>query len=47
MLHTLILVSSGLAETLLVILPKSWHPSAKNFLRVNPSAALGTNFEKD
>jgi simple sugar transport system permease protein len=47
MLLTLMFVSSGLAETLLVAVPHRWRPIVRNFLRANPPAALGTAFEKD
>lgn len=47
MLATLIFVSSGMAERLLVIFPQRWQPAARRFLRSNPPAALGTHFEKN
>ncbi len=47
MLLTLMFVSSGMAEYLLVLFPKPWRPTAQRFLRANPPAALGTNFEKN
>lgn len=47
MLLTLIFVSSGLAERTLVLVPTRWRPAAQRFLRANPPAALGTNFEKN
>jgi hypothetical protein len=46
MLLTLMFVTSGLAEHLLVLVPRRWRPAAQRFLRSNPPAALGTNFEK-
>ena len=46
MLFTLMFVSGGLAERVILILPEKWRPAAQRFLRSNPPAALGTNFEK-
>ncbi len=46
MLVTLIFVTSGLAESLLVIVPPRWRPAAQNLLRAKPPAALGSNFER-
>jgi simple sugar transport system permease protein len=47
MLLTLMFVTSGLAEYLLVIVPPRWRPAAQRFLRASPPAALGTAFERD
>lgn len=47
MLLTLMFVSSGAAEALLVIFPERWRPAVQRFIRAKPPAALGTNFDKD
>lgn len=46
MLLTLAFVSGGMAETLLILFPERWRPTVQRFLRANPPAALGTNFDK-
>ncbi len=47
MLITLLIVSSGALERLLMILPKSLQNRARAILRSDPPKALGTPFEKD
>ncbi len=47
MLVTLMFVSSGAAEALLVLVPEKWRPGVQRFIRAKPPAALGTNFDKD
>ncbi|MBZ0282525.1 MAG: ABC transporter permease [Anaerolineae bacterium] len=47
MIVTLMLVSSGAVERLLTVLPRRAQGWARNFLRSDPPAALGTRFEGD
>ncbi|HLA44543.1 MAG TPA: ABC transporter permease [Aggregatilineales bacterium] len=47
MLLTLMFVASGVADYLVVLMPESWRPAARRFLRSDPPAALGTAFEKE
>lgn len=47
MLLTLMFVASGVANYLVVTLPKRWQTPARRFLRSDPPAALGTAFEKE
>jgi simple sugar transport system permease protein len=47
MIVTLLLVSSGAIERLLLALPRPMQKSMRNFLRSDPPAALGTRFEQD
>jgi general nucleoside transport system permease protein len=46
MIVTLLLVSSGAIERLLLTLPRPVQKSMRNFLRSDPPAALGTRFEQ-
>jgi simple sugar transport system permease protein len=46
MIVTLLLVSSGAIERLMLILPRPVQKSMRNFLRSDPPAALGTRFEQ-
>jgi general nucleoside transport system permease protein len=45
MIITLLLVSSGGIERLLLVMPRPVQKWARNFLRSDPPAALGTRFE--
>jgi simple sugar transport system permease protein len=47
MIITLLLVSSGAIERLLLLLPRPVQKWTRNFLRSDPPAALGTRFEQD
>lgn len=47
MLLTLMFVASGVAEYLVVLLPKGWQRPARRFLRSDPPAALGTAFKRE
>ena len=44
---TLVLVSSGLIERLLSVLPRPLQKWTRNFLRSDPPAALGTRFDPE
>jgi len=47
MIITLLLVSSGAIERLLMLLPRPVQRWTRNFLRSDPPAAIGTRFEPD
>ena len=47
MLLTLMFVASGVANYIVILLPETWQPAARRFLRSDPPAALGTAFEKE
>jgi ABC-type uncharacterized transport system permease subunit len=47
MIVTLLLVSSGAIERILMVLPRPVQKWTRNFLRSDPPAALGTRFEPD
>jgi len=47
MIITLVLVSSGVIERLLSVLPRPLQKWTRNFLRSDPPAALGTRFDPD
>lgn len=47
MIVTLVLVSSGVIERLLSVLPRPLQKWSRNFLRSDPPAALGTRFDPD
>lgn len=47
MIITLLLVSSGAIERLLLLLPRPVQRWTRNFLRSDPPAAIGTRFEPD
>jgi len=47
MIFTLLLVSTGALERLLNIMPRALQRSARNLLRSDPPAALGTRFDPD
>lgn len=47
MIGTLILVSSGVIDRLLRVLPKPVQRWSRNFLRSDPPAAMGTRFDPD
>ncbi len=47
MIITLVLVSSGAIERLLLVLPKPVQKFSRNFLRSDPPAALGTRFDAE
>ena len=47
MIGTLILVSSGVIDRLLLVLPRPAQRWTRNFLRSDPPAALGTRFDPD
>jgi len=47
MIITLVLVSSGVIERLLRVLPRPLQKWTRNFLRSDPPAALGTRFDPD
>jgi simple sugar transport system permease protein len=47
MIATLVLVSSGVVDRLLQVLPRPVQKWSRNFLRSDPPAALGTRFEPD
>jgi simple sugar transport system permease protein len=47
MIGTLILVSSGVIDRLLRVLPRPAQRWSRNFLRSDPPAALGTRFDPD
>jgi simple sugar transport system permease protein len=47
MIFTLVLVSSGVIERLLSVLPRPLQKWTRNFLRSDPPAALGTRFEPE
>jgi general nucleoside transport system permease protein len=47
MILTLLLVSGGAVERLLLVLPRPMQKWTRNFLRSDPPAALGTRFESE
>lgn len=47
MVITLVMVSSGLIERILSVLPRPLQKWTRNFLRSDPPAALGTRFDPD
>lgn len=47
MLLTLMFAASGVANYLIAFLPQGWQGNARQFLRADPPAALGTAFEKE
>jgi len=47
MILTLLLVSSGLVERLMLLSPPWAQRLLRNFLRSNPPAALGTQFRRE